>query len=280
MQIHELKCFGAVPGEGNPALVIEAGASAAEVRQAFARERNTTCVYIDKGDGGVVLDYFYPHARSPLCLHATLAAARVLLAKEKRFGTRQQENGIIGSSWREPDFPATPLTVTTALRGQALVLARDGEDFYVRLAAQPAPEASIPPGLPQRLLRAPTLLLSAPPRIASVGSAKLLLEVADRATLHALEPDLPAIAAWGKEHGVNGLYPYCRHPDGRYEGRNFNHLDPALEDSATGVAAGALTALLGHGITLLQGRRVNRDCLIRTRVEPDGILIGGRADLA
>jgi PhzF family phenazine biosynthesis protein len=259
MRIHELKCFGAAPGDGNPALVIQADDSTTLARQAFARERNTTCVYIDEREGRTVLDYFYPHTRSPLCLHATLAAARILLGEHE---------------------PGTPLTVTTALRGQALALSRDGDDFYVRVTAQPAPDVAIPPGLPQRLLNAPALLLHAAPRIASVGSPKLLVEVADCHALYALQPDLPAITAWGKEHGVNGLYAYCRHADGRYEGRNFNHLDPLLEDSATGVAAGALTVLLGHGVTLLQGRATGRDCLIRTRVEPGGIPIGGRADPA
>jgi PhzF family phenazine biosynthesis protein len=255
MQIHELTCFGAAPGTGNPALVIEADHSTVDERQAFARARGTTCVYLDERDGGFVLDYFYPHTRSPLCLHATLAAARVLLA-----GARP-----------------SPRTVTTALRGQQLALSRDGDNFYVRLAAQPAPDLPIPPGLPQRLLNAPTLLLFAPPRLASVGSPKLLVEIADCDALYALQPDLAAITAWSKGSDVNGLYVYCRHKDGRYEGRNFNHLDPALEDSATGVAAGALTALLGHGITLLQGRATGRDCLIRTAVDPDGILVGGRA---
>lgn len=259
MQIHELKCFGAVAGDGNPALVIEGDNSTLEARQAFARERNTTCVYIDERAGGVVLDYFYPHTRSPLCLHATLAAARVLLAGQS---------------------PGNTVMVTTALRGQALVLSGDGDNFYVRLTAQSAPEVTIAPGLPQRLLGAPALSLAAPPHIASVGSPKLLVEVADCDALYRLQPDLPAITAWGKEHGVNGLYVYCRNADGTYEGRNFNHLDPALEDSATGVAAGALTALLGQGITLLQGRLTGRNCLIRTRLEPDGILVGGRADPA
>jgi PhzF family phenazine biosynthesis protein len=260
MQIHELKCFGAVHGDGNPALVIEADESTVEARQAFARERNTTCVWIDERDG-IVLDYFYPHTRSPLCLHATLAAARVLLDRLS--------------------LPhGAPFTVTTALRQQPLVLSADKDNVYVRLTAQPAPDVPIAPGLPQRLLNAPTLLLHAPPRIASVGSPKLLVQVADCDTLHQLRPDLRAIAAWGKEHGVNGLYVVCRHADGRYEGRNFNHLDPALEDSATGVAAGALTALLGHGITLLQGRASGRQCVIRTRAEPEGILVGGRSDPA
>src|SRR3954469_21289544 len=106
MQIQQLKCFGARPGQGNPALVIEDDHSTEAARQALARARNTTCVFIDRyeataagaaADEAATLDYFYPHARSALCLHATLAAAHVLFARH-------------GAN--------APLTVRTALRGQ------------------------------------------------------------------------------------------------------------------------------------------------------------------
>src|SRR4051812_44242137 len=112
MRIQQLNCFGARPGQGNPALVIEADRSTTAARQAFARERNTTCVFIDGASAGgaaaddaAPLDFYYPHPRSVLCLHATLAAAHVLLA---RHGA------------------GTPLAVRTALRGQRLLLSRDG----------------------------------------------------------------------------------------------------------------------------------------------------------
>ncbi|QOY93486.1 PhzF family phenazine biosynthesis protein [Massilia sp. UMI-21] len=261
MQIRALTCFGEHAGDGNPALVIEGDHANEEARRAFARARNTTCVYLD----GDVVDFYYPHMRSPLCIHATLAVAHVLFA-------------------RRPE--ASVLAVTTAMRGQRLELVRDGDAYFVRLQAQAlAPAvaaAALAPDLPARLLAAPGLVPVSAPRVASVGSPKLLVEVADAATLHALQPNLPAIAAWGKEAGINGIYAWCRLPDGReggrHEGRNFNHLDPALEDSATGVAAGALTALLGHGITLLQGRATGQSCLIRTRVEDGAILVGGRVE--
>jgi PhzF family phenazine biosynthesis protein len=265
MQIHELKCFGEHSGDGNPALVIEGDHSDEAARRAFARERNTTCVYIDAddadadADAACVLDYFYPHTRSPLCLHATLAAAQVLFARQ-------------GSG--------TPLTVTTAMRSQPLLLSPSGADVFVGLVRQAPPRVVIAPGLPARLLAAPGLVPLAAPTVASVGSPKLLIEVADLATLYAIRPDLAAIVDWGKESGVNGWYVYCRVGDDAYEGRNFNHLDPALEDSATGVAAGALSALLGRGISLRQGKATGRNCLIRTRVEDDAILVGGRAEPA
>lgn len=255
MQVHALKCFGEGPVDGNPALVIEGGPAAEDARLAFARSRHTTCVFLD---GGVVV-FYYPHMRSPLCLHATLAVARVLFA-------------------RSP--VASLLSVTTAMHGQRLELVREDEVFFVRLQAQEVDQPALAPGLPARLLAAPALAPASAMHVASVGSPKLLVEVADAATLHGLRPDLQAIVDWGKAAGVNGIYAWCRRPDGRYEGRNFNHLDPQLEDSATGVAAGALTALLGHGLTLLQGRATRQACLIATRVEGGAILVGGRAEPA
>lgn len=260
MQIHAFRCFGEHAGDGNPALVIEGEPVTMDARQAFARERAMTCVWIDpSNEPGVaaVVDYFYPHMRSPLCLHATLAVGQRLFM---RHGLGRE------------------LTIMTAVRGQRLGLTADADgEVFVRLQAQDTPQPDAAPGLVERLLAAPGLALSATPRAASVGSPKLLVEVADAATLYGLAPDLPAIVAWGKEAGVNGLYVYCRLNNGSYEGRNFNHLDAALEDSATGVAAGALTALLGHGITLLQGRATGRACLMRTRIDGTDILVGGRA---
>lgn len=250
MLVQELKCFGARAGEGNPALVVRGGPAGEAERQAFARERNVSaCVFID----GAVLDYYYPHMRSPLCLHATLAAAHVLF-------------GLQGSD--------APIAVTTALREQPLTLSREGTDVFVALARQAVDAVAPAAELVADLLAAPDLALASAPAVASVGSAKLLVEVKDSATLAGLRPDLARIVAWGKAHGINGCYVYCRLGDGLYEGRNFNHLDPAQEDRATGVAAGALSALLGRAINLYQdGRR----CLVRTRIDGDAILVGGRA---
>lgn len=253
MHIRALRCFGARPGQGNPALVVEGAAPDPDTRQALARARATTCVFLDENDGIVRLDFVYPHARSPLCLHATLAAAAVLFA-------------------RRPG--AATIAVGTAMTGQALALSRAGGDYFVRLAPQAAPAPALAPGQVQAMLGAAPV---SAPRTASVGSPKLLVELADADALYGLAPDLAAIAAWGRQHGVNGIYAWCRRADGDFEGRNFNHLDPALEDAATGVAAGALGVALGCGLVLRQGRAVGRDCLIRTRLEDGTVLVGGAA---
>jgi PhzF family phenazine biosynthesis protein len=253
-----LRCFSARPGAGNPALVIEDGEQDPDARQALARARGTTCVFVDMAaDGTRSVDFYYPHMRSPLCLHATLGVAAVLFA-------------------RAPDAGA--IAVRTALKGQLLELVRAEHDYFVRLAAQPVAARDVDVATAAQLLGVPAASLAAPPRVASVGSPKLLVKVADTDALYGLAPDLARIAAWGKDAGVNGIYAWCRRDDGMFEGRNFNHLDPKLEDSATGVAAGALTALLGLGIRLRQGHATGADCLIRTRMEGAAILVGGTVE--
>ena len=255
MIVHLLKCFGAEPGGGNAALVVENDGGSETARQDFARERQVSaCVFIDRqADGGIVLDYFYPHTRSPLCLHATLAAAHVLLTA--------------------PGDPAT-LTVTTAMRGQALQLVRGASGLFIGLAPQPTPAVTLEKYVPSELMGQHMHLLS-PPVIASVGSPKLLLEVADRTTLRALRPNLELIADWSALHKVSGCYAYCRTGESAYEGRNFNHLDPALEDSATGVAAGALAAHRQQSLSLSQGHVTGQACLIQAQYGEGIIWVGG-----
>ena len=63
--------------------------------------------------------------------------------------------------------------------------------------------------------------------------------------------------------------------------RAFNPLYSEREDSATGVAAGALAAVLSAGQTLPvdyvleQGNVLEKNCKIYVSVEPDGIKVGG-----
>jgi len=262
MQVHELKCFGLRPGQGNAALVVQGDHAARAERQAFAtRQGKHACVFVDPCDDGqaeFLVDYFYPHARSPLCMHATLGAASVLFARQG---------------------PYAPIRVRTAMRGQYLTLSRNADGMFIGLAPQAFMPPALAPGLPEALLDAPGIALASAPLVASVGSAKLLIEVENSARLHALKPNLGLIAKWSAASGVSGCYVYCRTGQDEYEGRNFNHLVPALEDSATGVAAGALTAHLQRGLTLFQGKATGQSCMIRTRLDGDAILIGGAAEL-
>lgn len=254
MRVHELRCFGASAGKGNVAMVVEDGPDEAAGRQAFAVAQGSTSVFL-KGTAQIEADFYYPHARSPLCLHATLAAAHVL---------------------RERGGPAQ---LTTAMRGQRIDLLSTGGSTFAGVRRQAVAPFGIDPGLPAQLLGEAALQLASAPLLASVGSPKLLIEVRDSAALHALRPPLARISEWGKANGVNGCYVYCRVGEDAYEGRNFNHLDPAQEDLATGVAAGALSAALGRALTMHQGAALGNPCKIETRIDGDTIYVGGATEL-
>ena len=260
MQVAIFRCFGTAPGQGNPAQVIEHGPLAVEERHALARASGySATVFLTPAGAGAAAwtaDYYYPHARSPLCLHASLAAAHLRCSRQ----------------------PGAPGTLQTAMRGQLLTLSRETGGTFASVRKQAVAPIGIAPDLPARLLGEPGLRLASPALLSSVGSPKLLLEVADRATLYALRPPLAEIVAWSKEHGVSGCYAYCRTGENEYEGRNFNHLDPAGEDSATGVAAGALSAWLGCGLVMLQGAMLGNPCRIVTKVAGKDIYIGGATE--
>ena len=259
MQVQNVRCFGAAPGYGNLALVIENGPVSVLERQAFARDQGApACVFLTPTDEGATwsADFYYAHARSPLCLHASLAAAHVLSG---------HANG--------------PVSLLSAMRGQLIELGQHADVSFASVRKHAVAPIGIPLGLAQLLLGEPDLILASAPLLSSVGSPKLLIEVAGSVALHALQPPLERIVEWSAEHGVSGCYVYCRLGADVFEGRNFNHLDPAREDCATGVAAGALSAFLERSLSLLQGQRLGNPCRITTRFQGSHIDVGGATEL-
>jgi PhzF family phenazine biosynthesis protein len=259
MKIHRMLCFGRHTGSGNAAIVVEESALAdGSERLAFAQRygANATVFVETNAAGDLQLDYYYPHTRSPLCLHATLAASAV-------FFERYPDNGRI--------------QFVTSMHRQALDIERAGESIFIGVRSQRCPALASDVAETARLLRTEPANLIGKPRLASVGSAKLLVEVANQSVLEALHPDLEGIAIWSRRHGVSGMYVYCRLHEGVYAGRNFNHLKPRFEDAATGVAAGALAASLEQSIALLQGDALGQPCTVLARYADGAVQIGGRA---
>ena len=258
MNTHRMLCFGRTDASGNAAVVVEDFAFTESERLEFARQQDAAATVFVATDaaGRIVLDYYYPHTCSPLCLHATLAASAVLFE-------------------RNPG--RVRIQFVTSMHRQVVEVERNDGSILIGLKPQRCPALNIDLAETARLLRAKPMDLIGIPKLASVGSAKLLVEVADQSTLQALRPDLVAIAAWNRTHGVSGLYAYCRLADDIYAGRNFNHLEPHLEDAATGVAAGALAVLLERSITLLQGDALGQPCTLTARYLHGAVQVGGRA---
>jgi predicted PhzF superfamily epimerase YddE/YHI9 len=249
---------------GNDAVVVsgpELSGWSPEDRQQFTIEQHAhACVFVDADGpayGPLALDFYYPHARSPLCLHASLAAADHIWKTGRRDGV---------------------LLLTSSMKKQPLAFDRASDTIFVSVDIQQADFPNVSISDAANLLRCDPGVLMSLPEVASVGSPKLLVEVASEDILYSLRPDLVGITEWGRANGVNGCFVYTRTgaSPNEYAGRNFNHLDVTLEDAATGVAAGALSVRLNADITLYQGCNLDNPCVIRASRAEGKIRVGGR----
>jgi PhzF family phenazine biosynthesis protein len=264
MNIERYRCFGATALNGNDAVVVsgpELSGWSPEERQQFTIEQHAhACVFVDAdgpASGPFTLDFYYPHARSPLCLHASLAAADHIWKTGRRDGV---------------------LLLTSSMKKQPLAFDRASDTIFVSVDIQQADFPNVSISDAANLLRCDPGVLMSLPEVASVGSPKLLVEVASEDILYSLRPDLVGITEWGRANGVNGCFVYTRTgaSPNEYAGRNFNHLDVTLEDAATGVAAGALSVRLNADITLYQGCNLDNPCVIRASRAEGKIRVGGR----
>jgi PhzF family phenazine biosynthesis protein len=257
MNIHRFLCFGRNDESGNAAIVVEGSHLVESERLKFAQQQDANAtVFVETDANEVRLDYYYPHRRSPLCLHATLAASAFFF---------------------ERYLDSERIQFVTSMYRQALEVERLNQGIFIGARPQPCPTLSTDVTETARLLGVDPINLIGTPRLASVGSTKLLVQTAGQTVLDALRPDLTAIANWSRKHGVSGVYAYCHLHDDIYVGRNFNHLEPHLEDAATGVAAGALALVLEQSITLLQGDALGRPCSLLARYVNGAVQVGGRA---
>jgi PhzF family phenazine biosynthesis protein len=256
MQIHTLKSFGVDNLTGSVALVIEADIFTQEERLEFTSKQNKpACVFMQQdSDNNLILDFYYPHSRSPLCIHGAMAAGYVYFSKNPQI---------------------SKITAITAMHKQKIVLEKQENNIFINVMPENIEPKKIGNELIRQLLNINLSYIIGSPVIASVGSSKLLVEVENFDILNAIKPNLELIVKWGKENKISGCYAYCQMADGTHQGRNFNHLNATLEDQATGVAAGALTAHLKKNIVLLQGTKLNNQCVMRTRYSSNNILIGG-----
>jgi PhzF family phenazine biosynthesis protein len=203
--LFQLDAFTTRRFAGNPAAVVVLDAFLPdEVMQAVAAENNLaeTAFLVRDGDG-YGLRWFTPTVEVPLCGHATLAAAAVVMERLEP----GRERVVFGSA-------SGPLTVTRAGAGYVL-------DFPARYS-RPAPT---PPGLVDALGVEPVELLA---------NAYNYLAVLDRvATVRALDPDLTALATLDRP----GLIVTAA-DSGEYDfvSRYFAPANGIPEDPVTGAA--------------------------------------------
>ena len=259
MQTLILQCFGTNTESGNLAMVIINDNLTSDERLSFAKQQNLpACVFMHNVDAETItLDYYYPHAQSPLCLHGTLAAGYIY------FRDNPKQNKV---------------NVITKMQ-QHLLIERDNENIFVTIAEHKTPSIKVSNKSLQELLNISNSNIIIQANIASVGSPKLLIEVNDLSALYNLTPNLELIRQFSIANNINGCYVYFRQNNIDIIGRNFNHLDPSHEDSATGVAAAALSCYYKMDLNVYQGMNLNNPCVINTKYTNDRIFIGGTVRL-
>jgi PhzF family phenazine biosynthesis protein len=259
MNINKFKCFGSTLNTGNEVLVITDSNLNIDERLSFTfKQGNSASVFMEEYDGSIILDYYYPHARSILCLHATMAAGYLYFKQHTHLSS---------------------INVITSMNKQNIQIEKRDNGIFLHVKPQPTKNLAIDAQLLHDLLNLDQSQINSTPVIASVGSPKLLIEVNTLATLNHLQPNLDKINLWSKTNAISGCFVYYKSDEHNCIVRNFNHLNPLLEDVATGVSAGALATHLKRDINLHQGSILNNPCLIQTKFLGDMVLVGGRVSL-
>jgi len=258
MHMHFISCFGTSSTSGSTALVITNTDLSKDTKLEFSKiSKISACAFINNMKDPLV-DFFYPHGPSPLCLHAALAVGHVY-------------------------FKYFPQTSVCQLTTQNKVTINIDKVRYnsirLELYQQKIPKLALDfQKIPDLLELEPKYIVE-PITVASVGSPKLLVKINDKTILDKLKPNLKLIKDWSDKNEINGCYVYYQSDKCNITGRNFNHLDPTLEDPATGVAAAALSYHLRSDLIISQGTNLLNPCLMRTYYCPisDKVYLVGSA---
>lgn len=258
---YTVDAFTDSPFGGNPAAVcLDADDISDDGRLRIAQEMNLseTAFIYDPGPGGVRrLRWFTPVAEVPLCGHATLASAHVLL----------REMGAQG--------PA----VFDSASGRLIVAEDDGR-LLMDLPAAPATEAPMPPGLLEALDPAADPIAARPVFAASDKVALVVLPSED--AVLAVRPDFGALARLalpGALMGVAVTAPGAE-PEVDFVSRFFAPWLGVDEDPVTGVAHTTLTPwwarILGKA-EMSARQRSRRGGSLRVRNRGDRVELIGQA---
>ncbi|MFF9625171.1 PhzF family phenazine biosynthesis protein [Streptomyces griseosporeus] len=227
----------------------------------------------DGSPGGVSLRFFTAEGELPACGHGTVAALTWLAARH--------------GPWER-------ITLHTAARAFIGGVTADGDGRFAAAFDPGTPElGTADPGAHADVLAALGLAPESGPaghdiRVAALGRPRLLVPVADRATLAALAPDPRALRAACDRHGLLGCYVHSRPgPDGRVAARMFAPSIGVPEDIANANSTACLAAhLAGLGIpdlTADMGDALGTPATVTAAVRdtPDGprLRVGGTARL-
>lgn len=278
-EVLRLTAFSTDPAGGNPAGVVPdaAGLDEAEMRRIAAEVgySETAFVTARAADGTLTVRYFSPESEVPFCGHATIATGVALAEREGAEAlVLDTAGGRIGLSMRR-DADGVLATLVSAPPRVDEVTAGDVDEV---LGALGWPADALDPSLPARW--------------AFAGARHLVLGVATRERLGALDYDFDRLRALLEARDAVTLALVHRRDGGSGDGLTFDVRNPfptggVVEDPATGAAAaafGGYLRLLGIvsppvRLTLHQGEDMGRPSLLLVDVPAGdgGIAVSGHA---
>jgi PhzF family phenazine biosynthesis protein len=233
---------------GNPAAVIPmAGFPDDAVMQAIAAENNLAeTAFLVPRDGDYLLRWFTPAVEVPLCGHATLASAAVVMER------------------LEPDRDEVRFHTASG----ALTVTREGDLYVMDLPARGSEPVAAPAGLAEALGSEPLEVLA--------NDYNYMAVLADSGAVRGLAPDLAAIARLER----SGLIVTAT-DDGDYDfvSRYFAPRKGIPEDPVTGAAHCMLAPYWAErsGKTDLRAWQASpRGGEILCRVAGDRVILSGR----
>ncbi|MBM7703097.1 PhzF family phenazine biosynthesis protein [Metabacillus iocasae] len=230
MKIVHTDVFALKEGGGNPCpVVLDGDGQTSEEMQQMAKEFGVECVFVEKGTHKNCewkLRYFVPNNEMSMCVHATIGAVTVLV-----------EEGRITQS---PTFIETEL-------GEVEVQWKQENDVIFVTVKQWKP--TYQQRVPSRQELCEALQINEHdfarflPEIISTSRSKLLVPIKDEKTLHTIEPDFNKLWSLCDKYETTGFYPFAivEGEENTFQARQFPNNSGYKEDSATGVAASALS---------------------------------------
>ncbi|GAA4882293.1 PhzF family phenazine biosynthesis isomerase [Kitasatospora terrestris] len=254
--------FTTDPAGGNPAgIVLDASAlDDAAMLETAAEVGYSETAFVTVADHAARrfrLRYFSPLAEVAFCGHATVATA-VALAERIGPGPLVFDTPVGEIPLDTSAAPGGPVTATLTSVPTRSRPASDAE-LHASLAALRWSPEDLDPALP--------------PHVAFGGNEHLVLAVADRERLAALDYDFDALAEVMHRHGWTTLQLVWREAPDLFHARDPFPIGGVVEDPATGAAAAAfggylrtLGALPPSGsFTIHQGEDLGRPSLLRVR---------------
>jgi len=270
--LHRIAAFSDTPSGGNPAGVWigESLPDAASMQRIAAEVGFSETAFVAPLLGtDRTVRYYSPEAEVSFCGHATIATGAVL-----------------GSG-----AGAATYNLHTAVGDVPVTVRQSGGGTRVSLTTvapshKPAAEGVVTAALAALRWRHAELDLSIRPALAYAGAWHLVLAVAERQRLAALDYDFDALKAQMLEHGLTTLQLVWREHERLFHSRNPFPVGGVVEDPATGAAAAALGGYLRDArllpapaeFEIRQGEAMGRPSAITVTVPSDGgITVTGTA---